>query len=891
MMKMKNILTVLALLLSTSVAWGQINPILRSGFTTNAPGATVNAAGSTLQNVASMETGSVVLNGVELGPLTAWVALGPDSKQDAHVNLTAWAEVSPSSKQDALGFTPQVGSLNLTNWSEIAPSSKQDASSILSDLASVGAGADGDIFYRGPLGFTVLSAGADGRVLKLQSGLPTWGFDLVGEGGGGGSSLFVNESEIPGANLISGTGYAVSIASDTNVFLTLAQPLLNLVSDPNLYHATNATLTRLQGVGSGDLGDLLYRDANGWTNLPAGTAGQVLLSTGTGLEYGEVTLEGIGDGEITLAKLADMTPDRVLGRITGSPGAPEELTADQVLSILENATNSVVFQGSVTAPTLVGDSIFLGATDLEAALAGKVSSAALQDVSDAAVKVGLTNSFTAFSSARFTGPVTSEVKTHTSTGIVIDASSDQRAHRYVADEDNMTITIINRPEDPNLETFFSLTLTNANPTTYYGILWVDAYPVTGKTFSSLPPASKVEFGIRVFQGRAEYDYIGNSSTYVARSEGGTGGPWGTARDAYYPIINSVGTVTNFSVNFGMGQMTKRNVTMNQHLSSFSTLAPEDQGRIHYVLLENYSGSNWELTVTPNVTKVTFEQPFVLSNGMSHVLSVMHWGGSPTNVFVSFPYDAASAPIQSPPEPEPAPSSLSEGLMALYTFDEDSTTVLSNKTSTGAAYDMTPPAGLSSRLATGYPGHISQSWTNGIGGARTHLRASSSDLKVPESGQRTYVAVITPYGPDTWIGTAETTSTDLGWYVWRSGGNFRFSTGSSGTAINDSWDTGVACLNGITYFVVMTLDTENNTKHFSATPIGEASAMVMANRAMPGLYQSAANLSIISGTAGNTGAGNYMLFDLFAVYNRAVTQVEIDQAYGLNLAGWMNLTTP
>lgn len=46
-----------------------------------------------------------------------------------------------------------------------------------------------------------------------------------------------------------------------------------------LYHRTNSTLTRVAGIGAGTTGDLLYRDATGWTNLAKGMQGQFLAVT------------------------------------------------------------------------------------------------------------------------------------------------------------------------------------------------------------------------------------------------------------------------------------------------------------------------------------------------------------------------------------------------------------------------------------------------------------------------------------------------------------------------------------------------------------------------------------------------------------------------------------
>jgi hypothetical protein len=48
-----------------------------------------------------------------------------------------------------------------------------------------------------------------------------------------------------------------------------------------LYERTNSTLTRVAGIGAGTTGDLLYRDATGWTNLAKGTQGQYLAVTAT----------------------------------------------------------------------------------------------------------------------------------------------------------------------------------------------------------------------------------------------------------------------------------------------------------------------------------------------------------------------------------------------------------------------------------------------------------------------------------------------------------------------------------------------------------------------------------------------------------------------------------
>lgn len=69
--------------------------------------------------------------------------------------------------------------------------------------------------------------------------------------------------------------------------------LTALANNPQLYQATNGTLTRLGGIGAGVSGDVLYRDATGWTNLAKGIDGKVLKLTG-GFPSWETDSTGVG---------------------------------------------------------------------------------------------------------------------------------------------------------------------------------------------------------------------------------------------------------------------------------------------------------------------------------------------------------------------------------------------------------------------------------------------------------------------------------------------------------------------------------------------------------------------------------------------------------------------
>ena len=76
-------------------------------------------------------------------------------------------------------------------------------------------------------------------------------------------------------------------------------------------------------------------------------AGEVVLGSDTRLTDqrtptdGSVTTAKIADGNVTLAKLANMATARLLGRTTAGSGAPEELTAAQVKTLLAIAAGDV----------------------------------------------------------------------------------------------------------------------------------------------------------------------------------------------------------------------------------------------------------------------------------------------------------------------------------------------------------------------------------------------------------------------------------------------------------------------------------------------------------------------------------------------------------------------
>lgn len=64
------------------------------------------------------------------------------------------------------------------------------------------------------------------------------------------------------------------------------------------YQPLHAVLTRLSGIGAGVSGDILYRDATGWTNLAKGSDGQVLKLASGLPAWGTDSTGGGGGGDV-----------------------------------------------------------------------------------------------------------------------------------------------------------------------------------------------------------------------------------------------------------------------------------------------------------------------------------------------------------------------------------------------------------------------------------------------------------------------------------------------------------------------------------------------------------------------------------------------------------------
>lgn len=174
----------------------------------------------------------------------------------------------------------------------------------------VRAGTDGKIYAPSTFFRTNVLGGTNMLVTANADGSIT--LNVIGGGGGWGGSDFIAsvsaDFEVLAAALsltnTSGTG-AILRASTLGPYLTTA-------TAESTYQPKTLTLTRLGGIGLGSLGDWLYRDASGWTNISTAIF--------------ESTLEGVLDlqdmqGAVTDAQVPNsITVDNATTAATANAG-------------------------------------------------------------------------------------------------------------------------------------------------------------------------------------------------------------------------------------------------------------------------------------------------------------------------------------------------------------------------------------------------------------------------------------------------------------------------------------------------------------------------------------------------------------------------------------------
>lgn len=161
------------------------------------------------------------------------------------------------------------------------------------------------------------------------------------------------------------------MAGTTNVESALAgkQPL-----DP--------VLTRLVGIGSGTSGDMIYRDASGWTNLPKGADGTVLKLTGGLPAWGTDNTNGSGGGgggtNYVFTNGVTATGSTVTANLLGAGGVTLSTNGSGVVTItgttVTNAPVSGLWQRWGYAEIIVTNNNTIGDISSKS-VSGKVSNA------------------------------------------------------------------------------------------------------------------------------------------------------------------------------------------------------------------------------------------------------------------------------------------------------------------------------------------------------------------------------------------------------------------------------------------------------------------------------------------------------------------------------------
>lgn len=124
----------------------------------------------------------------------------------------------------------------------------------------------------------------------------------------------------------------------------------------------------LDFIGATARGDIVYRGADGWDRLPAGTSGQFLRTQGTTGDPTWATVTGsVSDGDkgditvsnsgntwtidnqaVSYAKIQNISAtSRILGRKSGSSGSTEECTLSEVLDMVGGAAHGdILYRGA-----------------------------------------------------------------------------------------------------------------------------------------------------------------------------------------------------------------------------------------------------------------------------------------------------------------------------------------------------------------------------------------------------------------------------------------------------------------------------------------------------------------------------------------------------------------
>lgn len=213
----------------------------------------------------------------------AWVALGGSGSSDNWVaSGTTNSTLSGTARANSAVFTNFLSLLNGTASRVVVLDASKNATNVATTGIIKGDGTaatSGTDYAPATSGSSILKGNGAGAFANAASGTDyapaTSGSSILkGNGAGGFSNAASGTDYAPatsGSVPLKGNGSGgTATASSADLQTALGQ----------VYQGTNTVLTTLAGIGAGTSGDILYRNASQWTNLPIGTEGQRLVSVG-----------------------------------------------------------------------------------------------------------------------------------------------------------------------------------------------------------------------------------------------------------------------------------------------------------------------------------------------------------------------------------------------------------------------------------------------------------------------------------------------------------------------------------------------------------------------------------------------------------------------------------
>ena len=279
------------------------------------------------------------------------------------IKLTQWRTENP----DVLRW--QLGQLEKRLLGIASSSGTEECCDVTDFLIQIpGIAARGDILFYGAAGWELLHAGTSGYVLSTNGAGadPTW----IAAGGGGGGVSDGDKGDITvtgsGATWTIDNGVVTNAKAATMAANTLKGNNTGATAAPA--DLTVAQVKTLLAYTTGDIGaqpldadltaiaalsgtnNIYYRSAaNTWSSVTFGgglsfAGGAISVANA---DYGDITVASGGTswtidaGAVTLAKMANLAANSLIGNNTGSPAVPLALTTAQATAMLDVATSTL----------------------------------------------------------------------------------------------------------------------------------------------------------------------------------------------------------------------------------------------------------------------------------------------------------------------------------------------------------------------------------------------------------------------------------------------------------------------------------------------------------------------------------------------------------------------